>query len=276
MSATTPSNASAVCDLVGAAVAPADALKAVSLEWVDWQVSPGDYWVLAAWAGSGKGDLLATLAGLQRPVAGRCLVLGRDLYRLDQGGLLELRRHVGFVFGDGGRLFHDLTLAENVALPVSYHTNRSLGEVGPEIEELLTATELTGIADRLPAQVDRQWQERTALARALAMKPELLLLANPIAGFDGRHVLWWREFLAQLNDGHAWFGNRPLTLILATEDLRPWGGHAKQFAVIRDRRLITFRAKAELAACDEGFLREWQNGTAYDRPSSATMKQDPA
>jgi ABC-type sulfate/molybdate transport systems ATPase subunit len=262
------SNSGLVGDLVGTIVA-SDSLAA--LERVDWSIRAGDYWVLAAWAESGKRNLLATLAGLQRPLAGRCVLLECDLYRLDAAGLLELRRRIGFVYDDGGRLFNDLTLAENIALPVAYHSNRSLAEVLPEVASLFPVLGLESVAGRLPAQVSRAWRQRAALARALAMKPEILLLLDPIAGLDARHVRWWREFLAQLNFGHPYLDRRPLTLVVATDDLRLWADHARQFAVIQQRRLRTFRSRAEFSASEPSWFQEWE-GPAIRLESQETME----
>src|ERR1043165_6833112 len=90
----------------------------VMIEHVTWTINPGDFWIIGGLPGSGKTDLLATAAGLQRPANGSHLVFGRDLYRLDEGEQLRERLRVGMICQNGGRLFSHQTIAENLALPI--------------------------------------------------------------------------------------------------------------------------------------------------------------
>ena len=87
-----------------------------------WTVAAGDYWVVGGLPGTGKSDLLATAAGLQRPLRGTHLLFGEDLARLDEPALIQKRLRVGLVFENGGRLFNRLTVAENLALPFAIIT----------------------------------------------------------------------------------------------------------------------------------------------------------
>jgi phospholipid/cholesterol/gamma-HCH transport system ATP-binding protein len=256
----TASESACVIDLVDATVGASGAADSPSIQGIDWRVRGGDYWVVAALSNSGKTELLTTLAGLQPPLTGRCIVLGQDLRRLEEPGLVELRRQIGLVFADGGRLFSGLTLAENVALPLAYHSGGSMTDTAADVEELLALTELGPFAGRLPGQVGRAWRQRAALARSLALKPQLLLLDNPIAGFDARHVRWWLSLLSRLNAGHPFLDGQRLTIVVAADHLRPWSDHARQFAVIRDRRFTTFESRARLAASDDALVREWLDG----------------
>jgi ABC-type transporter Mla maintaining outer membrane lipid asymmetry ATPase subunit MlaF len=116
--------------------------------------------------------------------------------------------------------------------------------------------ELTPWADSTPGTLSRNWQRRAGLARALILGPDLLLLDNPLMGLDLLHRQWWLAFLDQLSNGHTLFQGRPVTLAVTTADLRPWYGHARQFAALRNRRFIAFGDWMRLTTSGDEWLRE--------------------
>ena len=124
------------------------------------------------------------------------------------------------------------------------------------MSELLECTELAPWAESTPGTLGRSWQKRAGLARALALKPEVLLVDNPLAGLDPRHVHWWLGFLDQLSKGHRLMQGRPVTLVVTTADFRPWKGHARQFAVLRNHGFAVLGAWAQLEAASEELVRE--------------------
>src|ERR1035441_3744798 len=188
------------------------------VEDVNWTVAPGEFWVIAGQQHSGKSDFLKMTAGLMAPVKGSYRLFGNETRTFGEAELPE-RLRLGFVF-EGGQLFNHLTIRENVALPLQYHRNLSAGAAASEVQTLLELMELTPLADITPANVSGNWLQRAALARALALKPELLLLDNPLGRLDARHRQWWLRFLNRLWRGHNWLGSRPLKLVATTDDLR--------------------------------------------------------
>ena len=194
---------------------------------VNWTVNAGEFWVVGGDQHSGKSDLLMLVAGLIPPVSGRCHLFGCDARELDETRIAE-RLRLGFVFEDG-RLFHDRTLLQNIALPLQYHRNQPAEEVLRTLEPLLTRMELLPLAEKLPAELSRNWCKRAGLARALAMEPEVLILDNPLHGLGAPHRQWWLRFLDEIAR------ERPLTIILATDDLRPWAGNERyRFALLHE------------------------------------------
>lgn len=244
--------------MINVAVASARLPESPSVEGIDWCVFAGDYWVVGGLPGSGKSDLLATAAGLQRPLSGTHLLFGNDLTQLPESELLAERLRIGLVFENGGRLFSHLTVAENIALPLRYHRDCSEEEVQQRMKAILELTELTDQAELWPVQTTRAWRQRAGLARALALQPEILLLDNPLGRLDQRHARWWIDFLARLAAGHEFMNGKPLTLIVAPEDLRPWINRGRQFALIKNRRWLSFGDRTDLAADSEPLLREWR------------------
>lgn len=193
---------------------------ALALEAVRWVVRPGECWVVAGPPGTGKSALLETAAGLRRPVRGTQRLFGRDVGALDGDALAEVRRKIGFVFPDGGRLFAHLTVAENVALPWCYHRDQSMAEAIEATRPLLENLQLAEHARVRPVALSRERRQRVALARALALQPALLLLDNPLAGLEAPLCRWWLATLRELAAGPSWWGGRRVTWVLACESLR--------------------------------------------------------
>jgi ABC-type transporter Mla maintaining outer membrane lipid asymmetry ATPase subunit MlaF len=221
-----------------------------------WSVKRGEYWVVGGVAGSGKSALLETTAALRRPVRGTHRVFGYDVTELGGDDLLQVRRRLGMVFAGGGRVFSELTVAENVALPLCYHRNCPASEACEESQPLLLATGLSDKAHLRPGRLTRDWRQRVALARALAHRPDALLLDNPLEGLEPRQLRWWLGFLARLGLGHEWLHGQPLTLVVTCEDLRPFLSYAQQFGVLGRRGFVAVGDRQELERCDEPELRQ--------------------
>jgi ABC-type transporter Mla maintaining outer membrane lipid asymmetry ATPase subunit MlaF len=226
----------------------------VVAEEVNWTVAAGDYWVVAGPQGSGKSDFLMLAGSLTVPRSGRYRMFGEDM-PIFEDARLKARLRLGLVF-DGGQLFNHLTVAENIALPLRYHRNLARGAAEAAVRDLLEVAELAPWADCTPAVLGHSWRKRVGLARALALQPEVLLVDNPLAGLDLRHTNWWLGFLDQLSKGHPLMQGRPVTLVVTTADLRPWGGHARQFAILKNQRLCVLGTWTQLQATSEELLHE--------------------
>ncbi len=211
---------------------------------VDWIVRPGDYWVIGGLQGSGKTDFLMMTAGLIGAQSGVYNLFGLEM-PIFEGADLKERLRVGFVF-ETGQLFNHLTIEENVSLPLRYHRNLSAEAAHDETRQLLEVLELGSIADSTPGSLGRNWQKRAGLARALMLRPELLLLDNPLAGLDLRHSNWWLNLLDALAEGHSWLHGRPVTLVVTASDLRSWKGRGRNFAVLHDKHLKRLGTWSEL------------------------------
>ena len=177
---------------------------------VDLTVGQGDYVAVIGPSGSGKSTLLNILGCLDVPSAGRYLVEGRDVATLDDSQLSHLRnRRIGFVF-QSFQLVSHLTVLENVELPMFY-ARRPRGERRRRALELLDRVGLSARADHRPAQLSGGERQRTAIARALANEPALLLADEPTGNLDtvtGREIM---GLIHDLHDGGA-------TVVLITHD----------------------------------------------------------
>lgn len=246
----------AVIEMADAAIANPRNLELPLLEPVDWRVAPGECWVVAGLQGSGKTTLLETAAGLHQVARGTLRLFGEPVPLESGEALTALRRRIGIVFEGNGRLFPSLTVLENVMLPLRYHHDLSVAQAGAELVPLVAALHVERLSNFQPGKLTRAWSRRVALARALALRPEVLLLDNPLEGLDATHLRWWRGFLEELRAGHPWFGGRPLTLLIATDELRPLLQVGQCFALAGEGRWRILGDRAAVLASTDPAVRE--------------------
>ncbi len=251
-----------VIELIDVAVASARAPEIILIQGIHWTICASEYWVVAGLPGAGKSDLFAVAAGVQRPAHGTHRLFGKDIAGLSEEALLRERLGIGMVFESGGRLFNHLTVAENIGLPLCYHHNCTPQETREQLEAMLEITGLTSVANDFPRQIKRSLRQRVGLARALVLKPRVLLVENLLVGLELRQMDWWREFLARLSAGHEIMDLQPMTLVVATHDLQPWMGHGKQFVLLKEHRLLPLGGRDAVAASEEPLLQELRTAEA--------------
>jgi ABC-type transporter Mla maintaining outer membrane lipid asymmetry ATPase subunit MlaF len=194
---------------------------------------------------SGKSVMLEVCAGLISPGRGSVRVLGHDLGQLDEEALRELRLRLGVVLQQPG-LLSNMTVFNNVALPLRYHQTVPESDIPARVMPVLEELDLGSIATCFPAQLSPGEVRRVALARALILNPELLLLDEPILGLDAEHV----RRLAELLDRRR--RARPLTIVSMVSGWSPLVDRADRVAVLRDGRLEAFGPRSELLATAAG------------------------
>ncbi len=165
----------------------------VALESVSLSVGTGALVALLGPSGSGKSTLLRVIAGLEQPDAGEVFISGREATQLR-----PQQRGVGFVFQHYAPFKH-MTVADNVAFGLTVR-KRPKQQIRERVAELLHLVQLEGLGKRYPAQLSGGQRQRMALARALAVEPEVLLLDEPFGALDARVRQELREWLRRLHD----------------------------------------------------------------------------
>jgi phospholipid/cholesterol/gamma-HCH transport system ATP-binding protein len=222
---------------------------------VTLEVHRGRIFALAGPSGSGKSLLLREALALHVPDSGSIRVLGQDVVGIGDEEALELRRRCGVVF-ERGALFSSLTVAENVALPLRERTRlgRTLRD---EVAALKIA--LVGLppsaSPKYPSQLSGGMRRRAALARAIALDPELLFLDEPSAGLDPASGKEFEELVRHLNELLG------LTVFVVTRDLGLLWNVADHVAFLGEGRIVAAGTMAEASRSDDPLVRAYFPGT---------------
>jgi phospholipid/cholesterol/gamma-HCH transport system ATP-binding protein len=194
------------------------------LHGINFDVRQGETLVILGGSGSGKSTLLRTLVGLEKPSAGQIWIKGRDLAKASAAELDEIRKKIGMSF-QGGALFGSMTVGENVALPLREHTLLEESTIEIILRLKLEQVGLQGFEYYQPSQLSGGMKKRAAVARALAMDPEILFFDEPSAGLDPIIAAGVDQLILQLKRAFR------MTIVVVTHEL------ASAF-LIADRMLL--------------------------------------
>lgn len=211
------------------------------LHGISFDVQRGETLVILGGSGSGKSTLLRTLVGLQIPTSGEVWIRGKNFGAISDDERDEIRTHLGMSF-QGGALFGSMTVGENVALPLVEHTKLEPSTVEIMVRLKLDQVGLSGFEDFLPSQLSGGMKKRAAVARALAMDPEILFFDEPSAGLDPIIAAGIDQLILELKKAFH------MTIIVVTHEL------ASAY-LIADRMVLI--NKGDLIAM--GTVQEMQN-----------------
>jgi phospholipid/cholesterol/gamma-HCH transport system ATP-binding protein len=211
------------------------------LHGISFDVRRGETMVILGGSGSGKSTLLRTLVGLQQPTSGEVWIRGKNFGAISNAERDEIRTRLGMSF-QGGALFGSMTVGENVALPLLEHTKLEQSTVDIMVRLKLDQVGLSGFEDFLPSQLSGGMKKRAAVARALAMDPEILFFDEPSAGLDPIIAAGIDQLILELKKAFH------MTIIVVTHEL------ASAY-LIADRMVLI--NKGDLVAI--GTVQEMQN-----------------
>jgi phospholipid/cholesterol/gamma-HCH transport system ATP-binding protein len=223
---------------------------------VDLAVQRGEVAALIGGSGSGKSVLLREIIGLVRPKAGNIRLLGTDVWNCGDDELGALRRRFGVLFQDGA-LFSSLTVAENVAVPFREHTSLPMEVIAPLVRFKIALVGLPPDAStKSPAQLSGGMRKRAALARALALEPDILFLDEPTSGLDPVGAREVHRLLRVLAESLG------LTVFVVTHDLDLLLSIVDHGIALGEGKVIADGTVADLRRADNAWLRQYFSGHA--------------
>lgn len=223
---------------------------------VSLKVNRGEVVALIGGSGSGKSVLLKELVGLIKPSAGSARLFGEDVWAASGEQLNRMRQRFGMLFQDGA-LFSSLNVVQNVAVPLLEHTRLDKVEC-LRLARLKLA--LAGLpesaATKMPSELSGGMRKRAALARALALDPELLFLDEPTSGLDPISARAFDQLIRVLSDGLG------LTVFLITHDLDTLLSIIDRVIVLADHRVLADGSVTTLQQIDNPWLRDYFSARA--------------
>ena len=213
------------------------------LHGITFDVQRGETLVILGGSGSGKSTLLRTLVGLEKPNSGELWIAGKNFSAISDAERDEIRKKVGMSF-QGGALFGSMTVGENVALPLREHTKLEDSTIEIMVRLKLDQVGLSGFEQYMPSQLSGGMKKRAAVARALAMDPEILFFDEPSAGLYPIIAAGIDQLILELKKAFH------MTIIVVTHEL------ASAF-LIADRMVLI--NKGDVVAM--GTVKEMQNST---------------
>jgi phospholipid/cholesterol/gamma-HCH transport system ATP-binding protein len=233
--------------------------SSVVIDRLTLSVPRGKLLAIMGGSGVGKTTLLRLMAGLVSPQHGQVVVFGQPLSSGDPKTLYAIRRRMGLLF-QFGALFTDLSCFENVAFPLREHSNLPEQMIHDLVMLKLESVGLRGAAGLMPSQISGGMARRVALARAIALDPELILYDEPFAGLDPISLGVTAQLIRRLNDALG------ASSVVVTHDVAETFRIADQVAVLAPSpsgaRLVAVGSPEALQASDDPYLRQFLQGQA--------------
>lgn len=225
--------------------------------------------VILGGSGGGKSTILRHIAGLQKPIAGEILIGGQNIFQIPKVQFRKLRRRMGVLFQDGA-LLGALTLAENVALPLSQHLHLSRRLYREAARRVLGMVGLADFADFFPNQLSGGMRKRAGLARAIIAEPQLLLCDEPTSGLDPITASRMDELLLSLHKRYP-----AMTLVVVSHDLASLKRIADYVLVLRDGHACFAGTAAELENSGDEYIQQFLNREPGDTGADFSAPVNP-
>ena len=216
-------------------------------------VATGQTCVIIGRSGCGKSVLLKHIVGLLIPDNGRVLVEGKDVAGLKELELVALRAKISMVF-QGGALFDSMDVSENVGFSLLEHTRMSKKEISGRVEEALSLVGLGGIGNLMPSELSGGMKKRVALARAICIKPEIILYDEPTTGVDPITADTINALIRSLHD------KLKVTSLVVTHDMRSAYHIADKIAMMYKGRIILEGAPKQIQGTHDPVVHQFING----------------
>lgn len=220
------------------------------LHGITFDVKRGETLVILGGSGSGKSTLLRTLVGLEKTSSGEIWIKGKNIASIPDAEMDEIRKKIGMSF-QGGALFGSMTVGENVALPLREHTKLEDSTIEIMLRLKLEQVGLEGFEYYMPSQLSGGMKKRAAVARALAMDPEILFFDEPSAGLDPIIAAGIDQLILELKQAFR------MTIIVVTHELASAYLIADRMVLIDKGNIVALGTTAEMRASTQPRVRQF-------------------
>lgn len=220
---------------------------------IDLSISKGENITILGGSGTGKSVLLKIINGLLKPDRGEVLIDGINIVNLENEDLISETKKIAMLF-QGAALFDSLTVEENIAYPLIENFDLSEVEISEIVSKNLELVGLPGIEDKMPSDLSGGMRKRVGLARAVAMKPEVLLYDEPTTGLDPPNTNRINELIKNMRDVLG------ITGIIITHDVRSAFDVSDRIAFLYDGKILFVGSVEEALLSNEEIFRDFISG----------------
>ncbi|HEX6100763.1 MAG TPA: ABC transporter ATP-binding protein [Thermoanaerobaculia bacterium] len=226
------------------------------------EVAQGESLVIVGGSGTGKSVTLKHIIGLLRPDQGRVLIAGEDITAMSEVELNRFRRHFGMAFQEGA-LFDSMSVFENIAFPLRRHTKMTEAEIRTRVEECLDDVHLHGVEKKRPSELSGGMRRRVGFARAISLKPDILLFDEPTTGLDPVISDVIADLIVEMDQKLG------TTTVTITHDMKVAFKIADRVAMLHRGTIVEEGTPEEFQASKNPIVRQFIEGRA-EGPLTAT------
>ena len=224
------------------------------LDGVNLTVEEGKTTVIIGRSGGGKSVLLKHIIGLLKPDQGQVMVDGLDIAQMKDLELNEVRKKFGMLFQEAA-LFDSLTVGENVAFPLREHSRMKEDEIRATVLDRLRAVGLSGIEGKMPSELSGGMRKRVGLARAIAMRPKIVLFDEPTTGLDPVMTEAINQLIVNTQESFD------LTCVVISHDLQSIFKVGHKIAMLYEGRIIAYGSPDDIQHSDNPVIRQFLAGS---------------
>lgn len=222
---------------------------------VNFTIRKGECLGLIGGSGSGKSVLLRSLIGLEKPDSGQIMFEGKDITKLSEKELVDIRKRMAYVF-QGGALFDSMTVFDNLAYPLREHTLLTENEISDKIMKQLADFGLGGNEKVFPGNLSGGMQKRVGLARSIIMGPEVILYDEPTAGLDPFNTRKIEDLILKLK-------TTGVTSVLVTHDMPVAFAVCDRIAMLMGGVIKVIGTVTEIEEHEENLIAKFAQGEAF-------------
>jgi phospholipid/cholesterol/gamma-HCH transport system ATP-binding protein len=222
------------------------------LKGIDLIIENSDTMVVMGASGCGKSVLLKLIVGLLKPDEGEIWIEDKEISKLSEKQMDEVRKNIGMVF-QSGALFDSLTVGENVAFSLVRRTNISKSEIAKTVAEKLEMVGLSGIENMMPSELSGGMRKRVSLARAISMNPQIVLYDEPTTGLDPLMSDEINTLISKLHN------ELNVTSIVVTHDMKSAFTVGTKMAMLKNGEIVASGTPDEIRSSKDQWVYDFVN-----------------